>query len=113
MTAPRFVNLFIEPNPNCPEGCSQRFQTTSAARTIRLIHYSPGGAETVQCEVTGWSSAGNGTPCAARAVSVEDSGAGTATLLYGGDWGIRLTPRDGREPFGEPYLLLDDDAILE
>ena len=113
MTAPRFVNLFIEPNPNCPEGCSQRFQAASAARTIRLIRYSSGGAEAVQCEVTGWSSAGNGTPCAARAVSVEDSGAGTATLLYGGDWGIRLTPRDWREPFGEPYLLLDDDAILE
>ena len=67
----------------------------------------------MDCEVSGWSSAGDGSSCPARAVPVEDSGAGVATLLYGGDWGLRLTPRDGRAPFGEPYLLLDDDAILE
>ena len=109
----RFVNLFIEPNPNCPEGCSQRFQASSEPRPVRLIRYSPGGGETMECEVSGWSSRGDGTPCPARAVPVEDSGAGVATLLYGGDWGLRLTPRDGRASFGEPYLLLDDDAILE
>ena len=66
-----------------------------------------------RCDVAGWSSAADGTPCPARAVSVEDSGAGVATLVYGGDWGLRLLPRDGREPFGEPYLLLDAEAILE
>jgi len=113
MGAPRFVNLFIDPNPNCPEGCSQRFQASSEPRAVRLIRYSPGGGETLECEVEGMSGAGGGTPCPARAVRVEDSGAGVATLLYGGDWGLRLTPRDGRPPFGEPYLLLDDDAILE
>jgi len=112
MGAPRFVNLFIDPNPNCPEGCSQRFQATSEPRPVRQIRYSPGGDETMVCEVTGWSSAGNGTPCPARAVRVEDSGAGVATLIYGGDWGVRLRPRDGGKPFGEPYLLLDDDAVL-
>ena len=37
---------------------------------------------------------------------------GLATLVYGGDWGIRLTPEDGSEPFGEPYLLLADDSML-
>ncbi|MBI1951769.1 MAG: hypothetical protein HYS34_10465 [Acidobacteria bacterium] len=109
----RFVNVFIEPNPNCPDGCSQRFQATSEPRDVRLIRYSPGGDETVLCDVAGWSSAGDGTPCPARAVGVEDSGAGVATLVYGGDWGLRLLPRDGREPFGEPYLLLDAEAILE
>jgi hypothetical protein len=109
----QFVNLFIEPNPNCVEGCSQRFQATTAPRTVRRIRYSPGGGESYECDVEGVSSSGGGTPCAARAAQVEDSGAGVATLLYGGDWGVRLIPRDGRPPFGEPYLLLDDDAILE
>ncbi len=113
MGAPRFVNLFIDPNPNCPDGCSQRFQATSVPRPVCLIRYAPGGGETILCDVTGWSSAGNGAPCGARAVRVEDSGSGTATLVYGGDWGVRLTPRDGRGAFGEPYLLVDDEAIVE
>ena len=113
MGALRFVNLFIEPNPNCPEGCSQRFQATTEPRTVRRVRYSPGDGTTFECQVAGWSSALGGTACPARAVVVEDSGAGVATLLYGGDWGLRLVPRDGRPPFGEPYLLLDDDAILD
>ena len=61
MTAPRFVNLFIEPNPNCPEGCSQRFQAASAARTIRLIRYSSGGAEAVPNRLRA-SAASNAAP---------------------------------------------------
>jgi len=113
MGATRFVNRFIEPNPNCPDGCSQRFQATTPSRPVRLIRYSPGGDETILCDVSGWSSAGGGAACAARAVRVEDSGAGSATLIYGGDWGLRLAPRDGRESFGEPYLLIDDEAIVE
>jgi hypothetical protein len=109
----RFVNLFIDPNPSCPEGCDQRFQTTSEPRLVHLIRYARGGGESVECGVAGWTSAGGGTPCPAYAVPVEDSGAGVATLLYGGDWGLRLTPRDGSAPFGEPYLLLDEEAVLE
>ena len=113
MGARRFVNVFIEPNPNCPEGCSQRFQTTSEPRRVSRIRYAPGDGTSIECDVSGWSSATGGSPCPARAALVEDSGAGVATLLYGGDWGLRLVPRDGRPPFGEPYLLLDQEAILE
>ena len=113
MVARRFVNLFIDPNPNCPEGCGQRFQATSEPRSVRRIRYSPGDGTTLECEIVGWSSAGGGASCPAFSVRVEDSGAGVATLLYGGDWGLRLVPRDGRPPFGEPYLLVDDEAILE
>ncbi len=113
MGAPRFVNLFIDPNPNCPEGCDQVFQAISAERTVRRVRDSREGDAGVECDVVGWTSAGGGTACPARAVQVDDSGAGVATLLYGGDWGLRLTPRDGRPPFGEPYLLVDEKDILE
>ncbi len=113
MATRRFVNLFIDPNPNCPDGCDQRFHAVSEPRSVRLIRYSSGGDDSVECKVAGWASAGGGTPCGAQAVRVEDSGAGVVTLLYGGDWGLRLTPCDGRPPFGEPYLLLEEDAILE
>ena len=113
VTTRRFVNVFIEPNPNCPEGCSQRFQATSAPRAVTLIRHDAGHGVPILCDVTGWSSEQGGSSCPARATEVEDSGAGVVTLVYGGDWGLRLTPRDGGAPFGEPYLLLDRDAILD
>ena len=108
----RYVNIFIEPNPNCLEGCSQRFTTAEAARVVRSVEYAVQSDRTVVCDVTGWSSDGGGTPCGAQAVTVEDSDAGVATLVYGGDWGLRLSPRDGSVPFGEPYLLLADDSLI-
>ncbi len=108
----RYVNIFIEPNQNCPEGCSQRFTTAEAPRVVSSVEYAVQSDRTVVCDVTGWSSDGGGSPCRARSVTVEDSGAGVATLVYGGDWGLRLTPRDGSAPFGEPYLLLADDSLI-
>ena len=112
MAPRRYVNLFIEPNPNCPEGCSQRFQAVAEPRTIRRIRHSPGAAPPAEYLVDGASSGPDGS-CPARAVSVEDSGAGAVTLIYGGDWGLRLTPCAGGPTIGEPYLLVDEDAILE
>ncbi len=81
-------------------------------RTVRAVHHSDGPGESTLCDVVGWSSEGGGTPCAAQAVTVEDSGAGTAMLVYGGDWGLRLTPHGGGEPTGEPYLLLADASLV-
>jgi hypothetical protein len=109
----RYVNIFIEPNPNCPDGCSQRFTTGEAPRAVRSVRYAAPPDRSVVCDVTGWSSEGGGSPCPAHAVPVEDSGAGIAMLVYGGDWGLRLTPRDGTAPFGEPYLLLAGDALID
>ena len=108
----RYVNIFIEPNPNCPDGCSQRFTTGETPQSVCSVQYAMEPDRTAVCDVTGWSSEGGGTPCAAHAVTVEDSGAGEAVLVYGGDWGLRLTPHDGTAPFGEPYLLLADDSLI-
>ena len=108
----RQIDIFIDENPNCPDGCTQRFSASGVSRPVQGVEYPLPGDRTVRCTVVGWSSAGGGTACAAHAVAVEDSGAGVATLVYGGDWGIRLTPEDGSEPFGEPYLLLADDSML-
>lgn len=108
MGGQRSIDIFIEPNPNCPDGCGQRFTATGPARIVHRVRYWISADRSIPCDVVGWSSAGGGIPCPARAVTVEDSGAGVSTLVYGGDWGLRLTPRDGGAPFGEPYLLLDD-----
>ncbi len=112
MAGLRFVDVFIDPNPNCPEGCGRRFQTTGEPREVRRVLYWAGADEAILCDVTGWSSAGGGTPCEAWAVPVEDSGAGVVILVHGGDWGLRLTPCDGQEPFGEPCILVDEEDLV-
>lgn len=101
----RYIDVFIDPNPNTPEGCGLRFKATGAERSIARVEY-----EAALCEVVGWSSANGGSPVPARVVLVEDSSAGTAALVFGGDWGLRITPPGGA-PFGEPYLLLDPQVI--
>ena len=80
---------------------------------VRIYEGEPDGQ---LCAITGWSSADNGTPVHAHAVRVEDSSAGTAYLIYGGDWGVRLRPANDGAPWahengsqwGEPYLVLAD-----
>lgn len=108
-----YVDLFIDPNPNCAEGCGLRYKAESPPRDVRVVRYYRGADDAVDCAVTGWSSDGGGAATAARAVLVEDSGSGSAWLVYGGDWGLRLSPRDGSEAFGEPYLLVGESLLIE
>ncbi len=105
--APRFIDVFVEPNPNAPDGSGQRFRTEEpSARPVSRVSW-----DGRWCRVAGWSSASGGSPCAAQAITVEDSSAGTALLVFGGDWGVRLWPDDGGAPFGEAYLLVEPAAV--
>ena len=103
---PIFIDVFVEPNDNAPEGCGLRFKTEQAPRAVRRV-----ALDGTWHEVVGWSSAGGGSPCPAHAALVEDSGAGTAMLIYGGDWGIRLSPVGGGATVGESHLVLDESAV--
>ncbi|HZS37554.1 MAG TPA: hypothetical protein VFF06_12045 [Polyangia bacterium] len=103
---PIFIDVFVEANPNTSEECGLRFKAESEPRVVSRVRLD--GRD---CALAGWSSAGGGSACEARAAKVEDSSAGSAILIYGGDWGLRLTP-DGGEPFGEPYLLLANESIV-
>ena len=101
-----YIDVFVDPNPNTPEGCGLRFKAHEGpARPISQVQY-----EGAACAVVGWSSANGGSPVPAQVVLVEDSSAGTAALVFGGDWGLRITPPTGTA-FGEPYLLLDASAM--
>jgi hypothetical protein len=106
----RFVEVLVEANGDC-EGATLRFRTEGSRREISSLVYPAGAGERIPCEVTGWSSENGGTVCPARAVPVEDSGSGIAILIYGGDWGLKLTPKDGSAPFAEPYLLLSAESL--
>ncbi|MBI4198316.1 MAG: hypothetical protein HY533_04320 [Chloroflexi bacterium] len=115
------IALEVEENGNC-FGVPERVFDAQGERVkaARVKAYPPRGAYG-WCRITGWSSVGGGTPCDAYSVKVGDSGSGTAYLVYGGDWGVRLMAGDAQEAWsleshrqwGEPYLLLGDPQEIE
>ena len=108
------VYFEVEENPNCSENVSMRFKELGPARTVKQVRVSdrPEGSEL--CWVTGWRDDSAQPVCPAYAQKVEESGLGTAYLIYGGNWGIRLRPVGMEEEWdlespnqwGEPFLLL-------
>ena len=107
MTAPRFVDVAVEANGDVAE-IFLRFKAEGEPGPVGRVR-----VDGRWCAVAGWSSANGGSATAAQAIVVEDSSAGTALLIVGGDWGLRLTPADGGAPFAEPYLLLSAAAVAK
>ncbi len=110
-TGPRFVDVLVDQNGDCEE-CALRFKLEDEPRVVRAVMWYGDDDRPVACDVIGWSSAGGGTAIAAMGATVEDSSSGVATLVWGGDWGLRLTPRDGRPPFAESHLRVAPDDVL-
>jgi hypothetical protein len=115
-----YTHVEVEPNDSCPMAANQVFKNLASPFRVSLIRLYEGEPEGRLYAVAGWSSAGAGTPADAYAVMVEDSGAGAAYLVYGGDWGIRLRPAGSSagwglaEPdqWGETHLVLADAADI-
>ena len=108
----------VEESENSLFAVTRSFQTMQDPRPVsRVVTYGPDGSEGT-FEVVGWSEDGPGTAFAAL---VDDSGEGSALLLYGADEGIRLRPEGStadwslEEPsqWGEPFLLLSRDTLVE
>jgi len=115
-----FISLEVEENDNCPGLPLMQYQALSRPVKVTQIRTtSPHGPEELHW-VTGWQSEGNGSPCPAYYVKVSDSGAGSAFLVYGGDWGIRLKLMShdeqwsisGKNQWGEPWLVLGEEADI-
>jgi hypothetical protein len=108
--------MFIEvdSNPNCEQSLFARFKEQGPARPVSQIRVYERSAGGEWCWVTGWTDDPVQPRCSAYAQPVEDSGAGSAVLVFGGIWGIRLKPVRLDEPWdltsadqwGEPYLAL-------
>jgi hypothetical protein len=113
---PDYTYVNVDSNPNSPMSASQVFHNIDTPFRVGHVRIYEGEPEGKLCAVTGWASAGNGTPVDAYAVQIEDSSEGRAFLIYGGDWGIRLRDADDSAPWaqengsqwGEPYLVLAD-----
>ncbi len=103
---PTYVDVLVEPHADCPEGLTLRYKAEDAPREVTRVVHPDSGAP---CRVVGRTRAGE---VAARAVTVEDSGSGTAVLVVGGELGLRLVPEAGGDPFAEPYLLIAPEDVL-
>lgn len=116
-----YIYIEVEDNPNCGYMPMQVYEPQAESRPITRVRIEEPDYPHGVYEVTGWSSAGDGSAVEASYAPVSDSGQATAHLVYGGDWGIRLKPvgldedwdTDSSRQYGEPYLiLLDAEAIL-
>jgi hypothetical protein len=109
---PKFVTVLVEEHEDLPEGCCMRFKLVDEPRAVQLVRY-----ESVESPSQGvWrveSREADGSSGIAWAALVEDSGAGTCVLLYGGARGLRLRAVDGDQTLAEPYLLLSRESVVE
>jgi hypothetical protein len=111
-TPPKFVTVLVEEHEELPEGCCMRFKLVDEPRAVRLVrHEADGGPTGAVWRVE--SREEDGSAGVAWAATVEDSGAGTCMLLFGGARGLRLRPVDGGEIIAEPYLLLSRECFVE
>ena len=110
--------LEVEDNANCDGVPQLIFNTMAESRPVAEVITGPFGEATSFHKVTGWCSENNGSPCPAYAVKIQESGAGEALLIYGGDWGLRFMRSDLKEDWdiaspnqwGENFLSLDDES---
>ena len=115
-----YTHIQVENNDNSLMSADQVYKNLSEPFPVvgvRIYEGEPGGTA---CAVTGWSSENDGSPVEAYAVQVEDSSEGSAYVLYGGDWGVRLRPAESGDPWsldnpkqsGETHLVLADREDL-
>lgn len=103
--------LTVEENTNCEAVEGRVFNERESPRAISRVMQTRRGVD-LWCAITGLDS--HGSPCAAVARKVEDSGDGTCYLVTGGAWGLRLQSADQPGPWslgdsqqwGESFLLL-------
>jgi hypothetical protein len=113
-TAMSYTHIEVEANENTPMTAMQVYKNIGEPFRVSQVAIYEGMPEATVYEVTGWSSVEGGLAVAAYAVQVEDSSEGSAYLVYGGDWGIRLRPvtsdqawsSDAEDQFGETHLVL-------
>ena len=111
-----YTYVEVEPSDNCPMSANQVYKNLGDPFPVAQVRVYEGDEQGRLCAVTGWSSACGGSPVDAYAVQVEDSSEGSAFVVYGGDWGVRLRDAGSTddwdiasaEQWGETHLVLAD-----
>jgi hypothetical protein len=107
------MHLIIDDNPNCSYE-ERVFGSSGGIKKVSCIRVEkPGNASPEWWDVMGVNENKEFSP--AQAVRVEDSADGTAWLIYGGNWGLRLKKMGTNSPWsledahqwGAPFFVLD------
>src|SRR5688500_5629508 len=116
-----YTHVEVEANDNTPMMAQQVYKNTGVPFPVSHVRIYEGEPDGQLCAITGWSSKDGGSPAPAYAVQIDDSSEGSAFLVYGGDYGVRLRPADSNEAWaiasndqwGETHLVLssEDDVI--
>jgi hypothetical protein len=109
-----YTHVEVEPNDNTPMMAQQVYKNLSLPFRVSQVRIYEGEPEGTLHDIVGWSSVDGGSATDAFAVQIDDSSEGTAYLVYGGDWGVRLRPAgsdgdwriDDASQFGETHLVL-------
>ncbi len=117
---PEYTQVQVEPNANTPMSAQQVYKNLNQPFRVAAVRIFEGEPAGKLYAVTGWSSDAGGSACAVYGVRVEDSSAGSAYVVFGGDWGVRLRPVESTQPwsaddpgqFGETHLVLADSEDL-
>ncbi len=115
-----YTHVEVESNHNTPMMAQQVYKNLGLPFRVVQVRIFEGEPEGKLHDVVGWSSRDGGSSVDAYAVNIEDSSAGAAFLVYGGDWGLRLRPAgadaawsiDASDQFGETHLVLASDEDL-
>jgi hypothetical protein len=107
--------LLVEENPNCAAD-ERMFADAGTDRPVLQAQVDSPRGNTGWCDVAAVDEGGRFG--VARARQVEDSAAGTAWLVTGGAWGLRLRPAGAgawsltdSAQWGVPFLVLDESAV--
>ena len=112
--------LEVDNNPNFEGSLFLRFKELGPPRLVSHVKWYERISQGEWCEVVGWSDDPETPLCPAYAQKVEDSGAGAAFVVYGGNWGLRMKPEKNSgewdlynpDQWGEGYLSLGDERDL-
>jgi len=107
--------VLVEENGNCsPE--ERMFSDSGPKKGVHQVQCETPEGQLIWCDVIGVI--GKGTFVPAQAVVVDDSGAGTAWLVFGGQWGIRFRSSGSakewslseKTQWGAPFKVLDSSG---
>jgi len=112
------IMIEVEDNPNCRGYPQMIYSELEPQHEVVKVRTERNG-KVEDCWATGVEEGGAFVPLYAQ--KVTDSGAGTAYLVFGALWGIRLQKEDPAEKpwnledssqWGESYLMLDSENDL-
>ena len=116
-----YTHVEVEANDNTPMMAQQVYKNTGVPFPVSHVRIYEGEPDGQLCAITGWASKDGGSPTTSYAVQIDDSSEGSAFLVYGGDYGVRLKAADSDEgwdiassdQWGETHLVLssEDDVI--